>query len=110
MMQVKIVRTAVVATSFWLGSSPALTHHSDAGRFDETLITIEATAVAFRLTNPHSMILVEVAGESGELVIWHVESFGTVQALARFSACLCLSVPTGACWPSAVSKGGQQCL
>jgi hypothetical protein len=69
-------------TKVWLGiavagllltAGPALGHHSDAGRYEETLTTVTGTVVQIQLINPHSMLILEVKDASGKPVIWRGE-------------------------------------
>ena len=56
-----------------LGWDGVVAHHGDAGRYNETVITLTGTVVAFRMMNPHSITLVDVTDESGAVVTWQVE-------------------------------------
>ena len=56
-----------------LGWDGVVAHHGDAGRYNETVITLAGTVVAFRMMNPHSITLVNVTDESGAVVTWQVE-------------------------------------
>lgn len=65
----------VVAACAALGAGSALAHHSFAVFFDETrAISIEGTVTAFRFTNPHGTIAVDVAGPGGAVQHWRVET------------------------------------
>ena len=56
-------------------AGPVFGHHSTAARYDdERPVTITGTVVQFRMISPHSRILVEVRGETGEAVIWDSET------------------------------------
>ena len=56
-------------------AGPVLGHHSTAARYDlEQSLTVTGTLVQFRMISPHSRILVEVQGETGETVIWDSET------------------------------------
>jgi hypothetical protein len=70
-----MVRTGVgyVAALVLLVVAPALAHHSPAA-FDRTKQeSLTGTVKEFRWQNPHSWILLEVADETGEAVVWSVE-------------------------------------
>ena len=82
MMNSKSLASSVVAVGLVLGSSVALAHHGDAGRYNETVITLTGTVVAFRMINPHSITLVDVENENGEVVTWQIEGF-SANALAN---------------------------
>jgi hypothetical protein len=45
-------------------------HHSDAGRYEETLTTVKGTVVQVQLVNPHSMLILEVKDGNGKAVRW----------------------------------------
>ena len=63
----------VSAVGLILGWDGVVAHHGDAGRYNETVITLAGTVVAFRMMNPHSITLVNVTDESGAVVTWQVE-------------------------------------
>ena len=75
LMKRKLLAFGVVAIGLALGSGAALAHHGDAGRYNETVITLTGTVVAFRMVNPHSITLVDVDDDNGEIVTWQVEGF-----------------------------------
>jgi len=54
-------------------SNPAMAHHGSAGLFDEER-TVELTGVVreWSFVNPHPVMLLEVASDSGELQIWDI--------------------------------------
>ncbi len=62
--------------------TPAVAHHGDAGRFEESITTLTGTVVALQLVNPHSTIILDVPDETGEMVRWHAELTG-VNNLSR---------------------------
>ena len=65
---------AVVLAS---GAMAALAHHSFSATYDESKeVVIEGRIAQFLLRNPHSMLHVEVATESGESVRYTVEWAG----------------------------------
>ena len=53
-----------------LMSPLALGHHSDAGRYEETLTTVKGTVVQVQLVNPHSMLILEVKDGNDKAVRW----------------------------------------
>ena len=56
-------------------AGPAFGHHNTAARYaGEPPVTITGTVVQFRMISPHSRLLVEVEGETGEAVIWDSET------------------------------------
>jgi hypothetical protein len=57
-----------------LGGSAALqAHHGDAGRYNDEVTTVTGTVVEFRLVNPHSVLIIAVEDEQGNVVEWHGE-------------------------------------
>jgi len=54
-------------------SAPAVAHHGDAGRYSETVTTVRGTVVEFQFVNPHSVLIIAVEDENGELLEWHGE-------------------------------------
>jgi hypothetical protein len=56
-------------------------HHGDAGRYDETLVTLNGTVVELQMINPHSIIVLDVT-EGGKTTRWQAE-MGGPNALAR---------------------------
>ena len=58
--------------------SPAtfLAHHGDAGRYEENVVVMTGTVVEVQLVDPHSIIVVDVPNEKGEVVRWEAELNG----------------------------------
>ncbi len=82
-MQGKTARQAWrLALGAVLVAAPALGHHGDAGRYDETPFTITGTVVELHFVNPHSIIVFDVTDETGKTVRWQAE-LGSPQQLAR---------------------------
>jgi hypothetical protein len=79
-------KTARWGTGMALGAvlvaAPALAHHGDAGRYDETPFIITGTVVELHFVNPHSIIVFDVTDESGKTTRWQAE-LGSPQQLAR---------------------------
>lgn len=67
----------ILATGLFTG--PAVAHHGDAGRYEETITTLEGTVVALRLVNPHSVIVVDVTDDKGQTTRWQAELTGAAQ-------------------------------
>jgi hypothetical protein len=66
---------AALALPLLAGVVPAAAHHSFAVFFDETrMTTIEGTVKAFRFTNPHGTIVLDVPGEDGRAREYRVET------------------------------------
>jgi len=79
-MKCKLLMLMVVAVGFWV-SIPAVAHHGDAGRYDETLVTLNGAVVELQMINPHSIIVLDVP-EAGKNVRWQAE-MGGPNVLAR---------------------------
>jgi hypothetical protein len=61
----------------------ALAHHSTSGRFDrDKTVEIEGDVTEVQWRNPHSHVIINVAGEDGERVSWDLET-GSVTQLRR---------------------------
>ena len=72
-MFAKVSLSAVAIAAF---SMSVLAHHGDAGRFEEDTITLTGTVVALQLINPHSLLVLDVADESGQTARWQAEFTG----------------------------------
>ena len=61
----------------WLGlsvfSSLASGHHGDAGRYNETVTTVTGAVVEFQFINPHSLLIIAVEDDNGNIVEWQGE-------------------------------------
>lgn len=72
-MNIRPVILCTIAAALLLGSNAANAHHGDAGRYEEAITRLNGTVVALQFINPHSIIIVDVAGESGQTQRWQVE-------------------------------------
>src|SRR5262245_39468184 len=70
--------TAVVL----FASAPLFAHHGDAGRYEENVIVLTGTVVEVQLVDPHSIIVLDIPNEKGQLVRWQAE-LGGRNALAK---------------------------
>ena len=60
-----------------LMSVPALfAHHGDAGRYEDTTITLTGTVVEVQLVDPHAILIVDIPDEKGKAVRWQAELGG----------------------------------
>ena len=76
--------SALVLPLLLLGPGAASAHHSFAAFFDpDQLVTIEGTVTAFRFTNPHGTIAVNVEGEDGAVREWRAETNAPVVLMRR---------------------------
>jgi len=79
----KWISRLVVLGAFLLVSASASAHHSLAGVYDlgkEAKVT--GAFKAFRMTNPHSSMKIEVKGDDGEIVEWTFLG-GSVRQISR---------------------------
>ena len=68
------IRSTFFCALFWLsGPGVGLAHHGDAGRYFDEVTTVIGTVVEFRLVNPHSVLIIAVDDEQGNVVEWHGE-------------------------------------
>ncbi len=51
----------------------SMAHHGDAGRYTETVKTVTGTVIEFQFINPHSLLVLAVEDENGDIVEWHGE-------------------------------------
>jgi hypothetical protein len=63
-------------------AAPLWAHHGDAGRYDETLVTLNGSIVELQMINPHSIIVIDVPEAGGKTTRWQAE-MGGPNALAR---------------------------
>jgi hypothetical protein len=54
----------------------AAAHHGDAGRYEENVVVMTGTVVEMQLVDPHSIIVLDVPNEKGEMVRWQAELGG----------------------------------
>ena len=83
-MQSRFLISAIVGIGLVCSSSVVLAHHGDAGRFIETPISLTGTVVSWRLMNPHSIIVLDVEDEQGEVVRWRAELSGPLALVTTF--------------------------
>ena len=69
-MQSAMARWPVMALGLILMSGPAVAHHGDAGRYEDTLTTVSGTVLEILLINPHSFLQLEVTEPDGRTVRW----------------------------------------
>ena len=63
---------AVLAAMLFV-AGPSWPHHGDAGRYNDTVTTVVGVVVQWRLINPHSVLILNVENESGDVVRWRGE-------------------------------------
>ena len=66
-------RSAILAAVSLVLAAPAAAHHSFNTFFDMSrTIKIDGVVTSFKLVNPHSEMLVDVAGADGKVVPWRI--------------------------------------
>ncbi len=63
---------------------PTYAHHGDAGRYEDNLTILKGTVVDVQLITPHSIIILDVADESGKVVRWQAEMGGRAAMIKDF--------------------------
>src|SRR6476659_3085620 len=81
---IKHISASLVAAGLMLAPAPAVAHHGDAGRYDETPFIVTGTVVEIKLTNPHSIVVFDVTDPSGKVVRWQAEMGGGQQLTRQF--------------------------
>ena len=78
------ITTLAAAALLAIAPGMAQAHHSFAVFFDpDRLITIEGTVTAFRFTNPHGTIALDVKAPDGEVTHWRAETNAPVVLMRR---------------------------
>ena len=75
-MKSKALILIAAAAALLVNAVPFLAHHGDAGRYEENTITLIGTVVEVQLVDPHSILVVDVPNEKGEVVRWQAELNG----------------------------------
>ena len=63
---------------------PIYAHHGDAGRYEDNLTVLKGTVVDVQLITPHSIVILDVADESGKVVRWQAEMGGRTAMIKDF--------------------------
>ena len=61
-----------------------LAHHGDAGRYEDNLSLLTGSVVEMQFTNPHSIIVMDVADQAGKVVRWRAELGGPAGLIRQF--------------------------
>ena len=69
-MQSASARGLIMALSLVLMSEPAVAHHGDAGRYEDTLTSVSGMVLEIQLLNPHSFLQLEATDPNGRTVRW----------------------------------------
>ena len=52
---------------------PAWAHHGDAGRYNDEVSTVVGVVAQWRMINPHSVLIIDVEDDAGNVVRWRGE-------------------------------------
>lgn len=74
-MKNNLLAVLAVAVSFLLASGPMFAHHSMAMYNRSREVTIQGTVTKFQFANPHTLILVDVKKDNGEIENWTAATF-----------------------------------
>ena len=73
-MNVKVVRSVLIAAAFLLMSVSVFAHHGTFVSYDsDHPVTMKAVVTEFRYTNPHIQLYFDVKDEKGEVTHWSAE-------------------------------------
>jgi hypothetical protein len=81
-MDVRSCRAAALIFLLSAVAAPLWAHHGDAGRYDESPLTLAGSVVELQMINPHSIIVLDVPEANGKTTRWQAEMVGP-NALAR---------------------------
>ena len=73
-----------VALGVLVASAAGRTHHGDADRYDQEVVTVTGRVVDVQMVNPHAHIVLDVA-EGGKTVRWQAELGGPQQLIKEFA-------------------------
>lgn len=71
-----------ISAVLFLTAFPLYAHHGDAGRYEENSVVLTGTVVEVQLVDPHSIIVLDIPDEKGQMVRWQAE-LGGRNALAK---------------------------
>jgi hypothetical protein len=66
----------LTAAALVFSVGPLVAHHSAAMFDDKKTVTVQGVVKEFQFTNPHSWLLVDVAGKDGKVTTWGFEAEG----------------------------------
>jgi hypothetical protein len=75
-MKHKALILIAATAALLVNAAPFFAHHGDAGRYEENTITLTGTVVEVQLVDPHSILIIDVPNEKGEVVRWQAELNG----------------------------------
>jgi len=73
-----------VAAGLLLNTASFFAHHGDAGRYEENTVVLTGTVVEVQLVDPHSIIVLDVPNEKGQVVRWQAELGGRTGLTKNF--------------------------
>ena len=72
-MRMRLVMVFAVAVGL-LMSVPLVAHHTASTLYTEKTVTLKGTVKAWRWSNPHCLLTLDVKGEDGQVVQWLAET------------------------------------
>src|SRR3989442_5865954 len=72
-MRIRLVIVFAVAVGL-LMSVPLVAHHTASTLYTEKTVTLKGTVKAWRWSNPHCLLTLDVKGEDGQVVQWLAET------------------------------------
>ena len=80
----KISLVTIVSVVVWAAAATRVHAHHSATMFDQNKeVTVDGTVKEFQYTNPHSWLLVDVAGKDGTVTTWGFEAEGPSTLMRR---------------------------
>lgn len=73
MRQINIGVSLIALASMFAVALPTWAHHGDAGRYNDDVTTVVGVVAQWRMINPHSVLILDVEDESGNVVRWRGE-------------------------------------
>ena len=67
-----------------LTALPAFAHHGDAGRYEEKTVVMTGTVVEVQLVDPHSILVLDIPDDKGQVVRWQAELGGRTGLTKNF--------------------------
>ena len=74
----------IIAAGLLLNALPFFAHHGDAGRYEENTVVLTGTVVEVQLVDPHSIIVLDIPNEKGQVVRWQAELGGRTGLTKNF--------------------------